>query len=450
MWRLLATVAVALPLLADADPALRIEDRAFTSRFGQPERYPTDVRMPFIVGSSSLVVFFFWRRLRQAEKRATEAMLVKSRVLANLSHELQTPMNGILGLTHLLLETRLDLEQRESIDVIRKSAQDLQGSIRDLLDLSATRQGLAVPTKSRADLLSLCEEVTAMIQPAAREKKLDLGLSFHAGVPRFAHCDAGKVRQILIHLMANAVKFTARGEVRVTVERREGMLQVMVADTGPGVDPAVRPYLFEEFVSGDDSSTREKRGLGLGLALCKKWVTVLGGEIGVRSNDGEGSVFWFAVPVAFEPVIEDRVLAGHRALLIDDGSFAVSALRHALARMGVTPEESPSAALGLRILREATIEGLPYHFVFLNERSDALDRETLKRSLRLDARSARTQVFPVAYSRFDDLRVSLTGQHLPVGEDSHSDLSESLAALMAATSSPSPFTVPESHGVLQR
>lgn len=434
MVKLIWCSLLLLPLVGQE--SLHIDERAFAARFGAPERYPADMRMPFVVAASSIAVLFFWRRMRRAEHRAADALLVKSRLLANLSHELQTPMNAILGLSHLLLETRLDIEQRESIDAIRKSAGNLQTSIQDLLDLSTMRHGLTVASIGRADVLSLVEEVTAMISPAAREKGLAVGLCFHADVPRVAECDSGKARQVLIHLMANAVKFTSSGSITTEVTRRAGLLQFAVKDTGPGIDRKKQKDLFREFVSGDDSATRAHRGLGLGLALCKQWLSVLGGEIGVTSVPGEGSTFWFALPVAFHETPESCPLAGRRALVIDDGSVAIPGLKQSLARLGFSVVDCSSAALALRILRDATIEGSPFHYVFLDDKRDALDRETVRRSLMLDARSARTQVLPAAFMRLDVLRSLLAGEHQPEPGLGDPDVMESLAALMVATSAP--------------
>jgi signal transduction histidine kinase len=392
----------------------------------------TDIRLPFVALAGLIGLVILWRRMRQAERTAEEALLFKARFLANLSHELRTPMNAITGLTHLLLETRLDPDQRDSIEAIRTSAADLQNVIGNLLDLSALRAQPVSITPARFDVVQLVEDVAWMMRPAATAKGLEFGLIVRANVPRMVDADSSRLRQVLIHLLANAIKFTQRGSVVVEVRREKAALRFEVRDTGPGIPAQLRPHLFEEFSMADASTTRSGRGLGLGLALSRQWVEAMGGKIGVESSPGEGSVFWFSIALApAEQTAEKRALAGKRALLIDDGSLSAIGLGENLRRLGAEVAAIGSAPLALTLIRNSAMEGQPFSFVFVRD-GQTLDREVFERS----ARSSDHQpiVLPLADARLADLEALLAGPPRAEKEETRADLRESLAALFAATS----------------
>lgn len=392
----------------------------------------TDIRLPFVAFTGLLGLIIIWRRMRQAERTAEEALLFKARFLANLSHELRTPMNAIIGLTHLLLETRLEPDQRDSIEAIRTSAADLQNVIGNLLDLSALRAHPVSITPTRFDLVQLIEDVAWMMRPAATAKGLEFGLIVRANVPRMVDADSSRLRQVLIHLLANAIKFTQRGSVVVEVRHEGSALRFEVRDTGPGIPVQLRPHLFEEFSMADATTTRSVRGLGLGLALSRQWVEAMAGKIGVDSTPGEGSTFWFTIaPVPQPKAAEKLPLSGKRALLIDDGSLSAIGLGENLARLGAEVASIGSAPLALTLIRNSAVEGQPFSFVFVRD-GQTLDREVFERS----SRSSDHQpiVLPLADTRFADLEAVLAGPPRLEIEEARGDLRQSLAALLTATS----------------
>ncbi len=418
------------------------DGRAVAARFGYEELAEeirkdlagdyTDIRLPFVAVAGLLGLLVFWRRMRQAERTAEEALLFKARFLANLSHELRTPMNAIIGLSHLLLETRLESDQRDSIETIRTSAADLQNVIGNLLDLSALRGQHVSIAPSRFDLVQLVEDVAWMMRPAAAAKGLEFGLTVRAEAPRLIEADSSRLRQVLIHLIANAIKFTQRGWISVEVSHRDSTLRFAVQDTGPGIPAQLKPHLFEEFSMADATATRSVRGLGLGLALARQWVEAMGGRIGVESAPGDGSIFWFelgAVPAAKRP--ERLPLAGKRVLLVDDGSLAVIALRESLTRLGAEAASIGSAPLALTLIRSASLEGQPFAFVFVRD-GQTLDAEVFERSSR--STDNHPLILPLAETRLADLEAVLTGPPQVESEQTRLELRESLAALLTATS----------------
>jgi signal transduction histidine kinase len=405
----------------------------------------TDVRLPFVAVAGLLGLAIFWRRTRQAEHTAEEALLFKARFLANLSHELRTPMNAIIGLTHLLLETRLEADQRDSIEAIRTSAADLQNVIGNLLDLSALRRQSVAIAPSRFDLVQLVEDVAWMMRPAAVAKGLEFGLTVRSNVPRVVDADSSRLRQALIHLIANAIKFTQRGYVVVEVTHEGSTLRFEVRDSGPGIPAQLRPHLFEEFSMADATSTRSMRGLGLGLALSRQWVEAMGGKIGVESTPGEGSVFWFSIaPVVAQKRAEMPALSGKRALLIDDGSLSAIGLGENLARLGAEVASIGSAPLALTLMRNAAVEGQPFSFVFVRD-GQTLDREVFERSTR--ASDHHPIVLPLADTRLSDLEAVLTGPARAELDETRADLRQSLAALLTATSRLATPAQPSANGV---
>lgn len=392
----------------------------------------TDIRLPFAAFTGLIGLIILWRRMRQAERTAEEALLFKARFLANLSHELRTPMNAILGLTHLLLETRLEADQRDSIEAIRTSAADLQNVIGNLLDLSALRTQPVSITPSRFDVVQLVEDVVWMMRPAATAKGLEFGLIIRSSVPRMIDADSSRLRQVLIHLLANAIKFTQRGSVVLEARHEAPALRFEVRDTGPGIPAQLRPHLFEEFSMADATTTRSVRGLGLGLALSRQWVEAMAGKIGVESTPGEGSTFWFTIaPVPAAKTPERLPLSGKRALLIDDGSLAAIGLGENLARLGADVASIGSAPLALTLIRSSAIEGQPFSFVFVRD-GQTLDREVFERS----SRSSDHQpiVLPLADTRLSDLEALLASPPPFESEEARGDLRQSLAALLTATS----------------
>jgi len=277
---------------------------------------------------------------------AMQASKAKSEFLANMSHEIRTPLSGIMGFTELLTNTDLDAHQKDYARTIHKSATNLLTIIDDILDLSKIESGKLDITLTRFNVIDIIEDVIDLLAPIAYEKNIELIYNIDPGVPHFIESDPVRVRQVLLNLVGNAVKFTLNGYVYLNIESENHDsskgIKFTVADTGIGMDQDNKHKLFTAFTQADTSITRKFGGTGLGLVISRKLVLLMDGEIGFDSTQGEGSTFWFTVPVnVIEQTSDDRLdeLADKHIALIDEHILCRRALKSTFEQWGCTVTE---------------------------------------------------------------------------------------------------------------
>ena len=367
------------------------------------------------------------QRLRQLSAAAVESARLKSEFLANMSHEIRTPMNGIMGMTELLLETPLGDDQRDYASTVHDSAQALLTILNDILDFSKIEAGKLDLEHIDFEPRVVVESVADLLSPKAAEKHLALMTYIAPDAPSAVRGDPSRLRQILLNLVGNAIKFTTRGDVVVRVTLTEpteqsgrATVRFTVSDTGIGLSENARQRLFQPFTQADGSTTRQYGGTGLGLSICRRLVELMGGDIAVESAEGQGSSFWFSIPfeaaqtapsAPAHPVVAPQRLAGRRVLVIDDNRAHRAILQNYFSAWGLRGAEASDAAAGLVKLREAASQGAPFEAAVVDYMMPGMDGMATAHAILADPAIRSTRL--ILLTAFDE--VGLGQQALQAG-----------------------------------